>query len=35
MHPVTVCSECHEPINARDIKIEIGPDWIGEDEFGI
>ena len=35
MHPVKVCSECHEPINARDIKIEIGPDWIGEDEFGI
>lgn len=35
MYPVTVCSECHEPINARDIKIEIGPDWIGEDEFGI
>ncbi|WGV13018.1 helix-turn-helix domain-containing protein [Psychrobacter maritimus] len=35
MHPVTVCSECHKPINARDIKIEIGPDWIGEDEFGI
>ena len=35
MHPVTVCSECHEPINARDIKVEIGPDWIGDDELTI
>lgn len=35
MHPVTVCSECHEPINARDIKVEIGPDWIGNDELTI
>ena len=35
MHSVTVCSECHEPINARDIKVEIGPDWIGNDELTI
>jgi DNA-binding HxlR family transcriptional regulator len=35
MHPVTVCSECSEPITARDIEVEIGPKWIGEDEFGI
>ncbi|MGE6407349.1 transcriptional regulator (plasmid) [Psychrobacter sp. Choline-02u-13] len=35
MHPVTVCPECHEPINARDIEVEIGPDWIGGDEFGV
>jgi DNA-binding HxlR family transcriptional regulator len=35
MHPVTVCSECHDPITARDIQVEIGPNWIGNDEVSI
>jgi len=35
MHPVTVCSECSEPIAARDIEVEIGPKWIGNDEVRI
>ena len=30
MHPVTVCSECNEPVTARDIKVQIAPNWIGE-----
>lgn len=35
MHPVTVCSECSVPITARDIEVEIGPKWIGNDEIKI
>jgi DNA-binding HxlR family transcriptional regulator len=35
MHPVTVCSECSKPITARDIEVEIGPKWIGDDELSI
>ena len=35
MHPVTICSKCAEPITARDIEVEIGPKWIGNDEVSI
>lgn len=27
MTPVMVCSECDEPVTARDIRVEAGPGW--------
>lgn len=27
MRPLTVCSECGEPVGARDIRVEIGDGW--------
>lgn len=30
MQPVTVCSECGEPVSARDIRVEIGSGWTAE-----
>ncbi|WP_111497577.1 winged helix-turn-helix transcriptional regulator [Marinobacter bohaiensis] len=27
MHPVTVCSECGEPVSARDLRVEPGEGW--------
>ncbi|SER92978.1 winged helix-turn-helix transcriptional regulator [Halopseudomonas bauzanensis] len=27
MRPVTVCSECGEPVAARDVQIEVGDGW--------
>ncbi len=32
MHPVTVCSECAEPVSARDIRVEAGAGWRDQDE---
>jgi len=31
MNPVTVCSHCGDPITARDISVQPGPEW-GADE---
>ena len=30
MRPVTVCSECGEPMTARDVKVEAGEGWQDE-----
>lgn len=30
MRPVTVCSECGEPVTARDVKVEVGEGWSDE-----
>ena len=27
MRPLTVCSECGDPVGARDIRVETGPGW--------
>lgn len=29
MRPLLVCSECGEPVTARDIRVEVGPGWAG------
>lgn len=31
MHPVTVCSECGEPVGARDIGVQAGAGWSGQE----
>ena len=33
MRPVTVCSECAEPVGARDVRVEVGEGW--QDEAGV
>ncbi|ALM53047.1 winged helix-turn-helix transcriptional regulator [Halomonas huangheensis] len=30
MHPVTVCSECGEPIGARDVRVQTGDAWANQ-----
>lgn len=35
MRPVMVCSECCEPIGARDIQVEPGDQWIDESTLPI
>ncbi|QIB50630.1 helix-turn-helix domain-containing protein [Pseudomonas sp. OIL-1] len=30
MRPVTVCSECGEPVTARDVRVEAGEGWQDE-----
>ena len=30
MHPIMVCSECEQPLTAREIKVHITPGWEAE-----
>lgn len=32
MRPVMVCSECSEPVTARDIRVQTGSGWEAEEE---